>query len=77
MGKNMNDNKSGAVMMSAGLYGLLAIALIALKLLRVITWDWIWVLSPFWIPWVLEFFGIVIMIIACAFIDVLNSRNKK
>ena len=29
---------------------LLAIAFIVLKLLGKITWSWVWVLSPIWIP---------------------------
>jgi len=34
----------------AGLLTLLGIAFIILKLCNIITWSWIWVLSPFWIP---------------------------
>lgn len=33
-----------------GFCGLLAILFIALKLTKVITWSWWWVLSPLWIP---------------------------
>jgi len=29
---------------------LLGTAFIALKITHVITWSWIWVLAPFWIP---------------------------
>ena len=32
-----------------GFWGLLTIAFIVLKLCGVITWKWIWVLSPLWI----------------------------
>lgn len=33
-----------------GLATLLAVAFIVLKLTGVITWSWIWVLAPIWIP---------------------------
>lgn len=33
-----------------GFSGLLAILFIALKLTGVISWSWLWVLSPLWIP---------------------------
>lgn len=29
----------------------LGITFIVLKLCKVINWPWLWVLSPFWIPW--------------------------
>ena len=32
-----------------GFAGLLTILFIALRLLNVISWPWVWVLSPFWI----------------------------
>ena len=33
--------------------GVLTIAFIVLKLCKVITWSWLWVLSPIWIPTIL------------------------
>lgn len=56
---NNNNNSSGGI----GFCGLLTILFIALKLLKVITWSWVWVLSPFWIP-----FGLVILILISVFI---------
>lgn len=32
------------------LTALLAVVFIALKILNLITWSWLWVLSPLWIP---------------------------
>lgn len=40
------DNKSTGL----GICDVLAIVFIVLKLLKVITWSWLWVLSPIWIP---------------------------
>ena len=36
-----------------GLLGLTQIAFIGLKILNIIQWSWIWVLSPVWVPVVL------------------------
>ena len=43
----MNNKTSGG---GIGFCGLLTIVFIALKLLGVIQWSWVWVLSPIWIP---------------------------
>ena len=51
----MDDNSKGI-----SFCGLLAILFIALKLTGFISWSWLWVLSPIWIPTVI---GIVILII--------------
>ena len=45
--------RSGGV----GFLGLLAVLFIGLKLTGVITWSWLWVLAPLWIP-----FAIVLVI---------------
>jgi len=36
----------------------LALIFIVLKLCNVITWSWIWVLSPIWIGWII---GLIIL----------------
>jgi hypothetical protein len=36
-----------------GVAGLLGVAFVVLKLTGYINWPWVWVLSPFWIPFVL------------------------
>lgn len=36
--------------------GALTIVFIVLKLCNVIAWSWVWVLSPFWISFILLFF---------------------
>lgn len=40
-----NEESSGSIVC-----GMLGIAFIVLKLCKVITWPWIWVLAPFWMP---------------------------
>lgn len=36
-----------------GFFGLLAIVFIVLKLTGYITWSWLWVLAPIWIPFII------------------------
>lgn len=43
-----------------GFIGLLTIVFIVLKLCHVITWSWIWVLGPLWIPILI---GMIIVLI--------------
>lgn len=42
------DNRDNNVNKSAGFCGLLTIVFITLKLIGVIKWNWVWVLSPLW-----------------------------
>ena len=49
------ENSNGGI----GFVGLLTITFIVLKLLKVISWSWLWVLSPLWIATLL----IIILII--------------
>ena len=39
--------------------GILGLIFITLKLTETITWSWLWVLSPFWIP--IGFAGVVFL----------------
>lgn len=57
MGNNSSNSSGGGV----GFTGLLAIVFIVLKLTKVITWSWIWVLSPLWVGWGL----IIVLFIIC------------
>lgn len=43
---NIKKDTSGGI----DFCGLLTIVFITLKLLNVITWSWLWVLAPIWIP---------------------------
>lgn len=51
MKENNEKNASGGI----GFVGLLTIAFIVLKLLKIIKWSWFWVLSPVWISFGLGF----------------------
>lgn len=52
------NNSSGGI----GFIGLLTIVFITLKLLSIITWSWLWVLAPIWIPIAMLF---IIYLIGC------------
>lgn len=50
-----------------GFFGLLTILFIGLKLTGYITWSWVWVLSPLWIPLAVGvIFLLIIAILAVA-----------
>lgn len=51
-----------------GFAGLLTIAFIVLKLTGVISWSWVWVLSPLWIGFALLLAIIVIILLAAIFV---------
>lgn len=45
---NGNNSNNGI-----GFCGLLAIVFIVLKLMNIISWSWLWVLAPLWMPFCL------------------------
>ena len=53
-----NKSSSGA---GIGFTGLLQLLFIALKLVGVINWSWLWVLSPIWISLVIVVICLIIM----------------
>lgn len=59
----MNKSKSSS---GVGFGGLLTIAFIVLKLTGVISWSWLWVLSPLWITFLL----VLILTIIIALMEV-------
>lgn len=54
-----------------GFAGLLTILFIALKLTGVITWSWVWVLSPLWIG-----FALVLVFLAIVLLVALIATNR-
>lgn len=55
----MKENKT-TVNGGIGFTGLLQVAFIVLKLMGVINWSWIWVLSPTWISIILVILVIIV-----------------
>lgn len=59
----MNKKASGGI----GSTGVLTIVFITLKLLKVINWSWLWVLSPIWI-------NILLVILVCIIAALIPDR---
>ena len=68
---NENRNNSGTAG-GIGFCGLLTIAFIILKLTGVISWSWLWVLAPIWIP-----AAIVLAVLLVVLIVVLVKEGVK
>lgn len=58
-----NGNSSSSASGGIGFVGLLAVAFIVLKLCKVISWSWLWVLSPIWISTILVIITLIITLI--------------
>jgi hypothetical protein len=58
MANNAPTSSSGGI----GFFGLLTIVFITLKLTNYISWSWLWVLSPLWLP-ILVVIALVILIL--------------
>jgi len=65
--ENNNNVSSGGI----GFTGLLTIVFIVLKLVGVINWSWLWVLSPLWIS-----AGLVLLIIILIFVILFIKKLK-
>ena len=68
----MSEKKSSS---SISFCGLLAIAFIVLKLTKVISWSWLWVLSPLWIPLALALVIFIVYFILKLIQGILESKN--
>jgi hypothetical protein len=53
-----------------GFFGVLAIVFIVLKLLGIVTFSWVWVLAPLWIPFVI----CVIWLIICVIVTIVKIK---
>ena len=55
----MQQSSSGGI----GLTGVLTIVFVVLKLVGVVDWSWVWVLSPLWIGGAIGLTGLLILIV--------------
>lgn len=72
VGVQTTIHNGGFIMASATSAGitamdLLTIVFIVLKLLKIIKWSWIWVLSPMWIPAAIVIVFVIIFVVLKAF----------
>ena len=58
-----------------GFCSVLTIIFVVLKLVGVINWSWVWVLSPIWISWLL--FGLIIVIVVAASVAMWCWEDRK
>ena len=63
MGLYGNKEPSSSYNRGIGFTGLLTVALIVLKLCNVISWSWLWVLSPMWISTAIVIICLIILLI--------------
>nr|DAE55077.1 MAG TPA: transmembrane protein [Caudoviricetes sp.] len=57
-----------------GFFGALTILFIGLKLGNVITWSWLWILAPMWIPTII---GIMVLIIYALYYEIRFRLDKR
>lgn len=60
-----------------GILDVLVIMFIVLKILGLIQWSWLWVLSPIWIMCGLAFAYLVVLGIIAIIIHIVTSSKKK
>ena len=56
----MSDSNNGI-----GFFGMLAILFIGLKITNYITWSWLWVLSPLWMPLLFVILILIVIGVLC------------
>lgn len=60
-----------------GFVGLLAIAFIVLKLMGIINWSWLWVLSPIWITIAFYLLIILVPLIFCGVLHIARKIRRR
>lgn len=70
MERNNNNTSKGI-----GFAGLLTIAFIVLKLCKVITWSWVWVLAPLWISFGLSLVAIIICVLIALIVKAVSKNS--
>lgn len=64
----MSDKSDIRVSGGIGFTGLLTIVFIVLRLMNIISWSWVWVLAPLWIP-----FALILIL----FLSIVGLADKK
>lgn len=57
------NNKASASATGIGFTGMLTVAFIVLKLIGIISWSWVWVLSPIWISAILGVLFVIALVL--------------
>lgn len=79
--RKLVESKRNPVVVNRGVtpLSLLGVAFIVLKVMGYITWSWVWVLAPFWIPLCLALLIVaaLLIIIAIAARGLVTEASKK
>lgn len=59
----MDSNGDKTPSYKIGVNGFLGVALIALKLVGIINWPWVWVLAPLWLPTLIVIIALMLVAI--------------
>ena len=70
---NNNVQVNGGI----GFFGLLTIVFIVLKLTGYITWSWLWVLGPLWIPTVIVLAVFAFIFLGAVLFAAVNDKLEK
>lgn len=74
----MNENRNnGGTAGGIGFCGLLAIAFIVLKFTGVISWSWLWVLAPIWIPTAIVLAAFLVVLIVVLVKEAIKQAEEK
>jgi len=73
----MSESKTIVNKNGIGFLGLLTVLFIGLKLTGFITWSWLWVVSPLWIPLALIVGILVIAGLAVGVIHIVDAVDDK
>lgn len=65
----MSNSSNSSPHNGPGVVGLLGVLFVGLKLTGFISWPWIWVLAPFWIPVAVALVLILLAVVLSAIID--------
>ena len=68
----MSESKNVSVQFP--ILGFLGLIFITLKLTGYINWSWLWVLSPFWIPFAIALFVFIVVFLFTLLVDIFD-RN--
>lgn len=66
----MEPSKKTKITINIDIIPLLCIIFIILKICNVISWSWLWVLCPLWIP--LAFLTVILIIIGISYLIILG-----
>lgn len=69
------ETKTTTVRSGIGFTGLLTIAFIVLKLCKVISWSWVWVLAPLWMSWAVALVTIILVSIVTLIIGLFIKKK--